>query len=71
MSSEEDISTLYARDLTPTEDVKNSCLLADKNRRLVKENHRLAKENRAMRNLLTLMNQRMEKCRTTFLPCNR
>lgn len=71
MSSEEDISTLYARDLTPTEDVKNSCLFADKNRRLVKENHRLAKEIRAMRNSLTLMNQRMEKCRTTFLPCNR
>lgn len=54
MSSEEDISTLYARDLAPTEDVKKSCLLADENRRLLKENHRLAEENRAMRNSLTL-----------------
>lgn len=54
MSPEEDISTLYARDLAPTEDEKNFCLLADENRRLVKKkNHRLAEENRAMRNSLT------------------
>lgn len=32
MLSEEDISTLYARDYAPTEDVKKSCLLADENR---------------------------------------
>lgn len=66
MSSEEDISTLYARDLAPTEDGKNSCLLADENRRLVKEKHRLAEENRAMRNSLTLMFQRMGKLQIHF-----
>lgn len=66
MSSEEDISTLYARDLAPTEDEKNSCLLADENRRLVKKNHRLAEENRAMRNSLTLIFQRMEKMQIHF-----
>lgn len=41
--------------------MKNSCLLADENRRFVKEKHRLAEENRAMRNSLTLMNQRIKK----------
>lgn len=66
MSSEEDISTLYARDLAPTEDGKNSCLLADENRRLVEKNHRLAEENRAMRNSLTLMFQRMGKLQIHF-----
>lgn len=66
MSSEEDISTLYARDLAPTEDEKNSCLLADENRRLVKKIHRLAEENRAMGNSLTLIFQRMEKMQIHF-----
>lgn len=66
MSSEEDISTLYARDLAPTEDEKYSCLLADEHRRLVKKNHRLSEENRAMRNSLTLMFQRVEKMQIHF-----
>lgn len=66
MSSEEDIPTLYARDLSPMEDVKNSRLLADENRRLGEENHRLAEQNRALINSLTEMNRKMEKMQAHF-----